>query len=147
MTAPLEEMQALVGFEFPGGSVRIEHWENFLLTEATGSDPLPDALAHPIHLFHVPLAGAGVSIADLFALARSDGNASVTIDYYDWEYLQPLREEVEYRMHGGISEHERTENEAGTIVDSFTFRIEMADEAGDSVARVAFRWHFWRLAA
>jgi len=138
------EMHALVGHTFPGGRYQIEHWENFLLTEATGCEPLPDDLVHPIHLFHVPITGVGVSIAELFSLAQSDSDASVTIDYYDWEYAAPLREGVRYALAGGVTEHERKLIENGPTVDSLTFRIELLDEAGEFVARSTFRWHFWR---
>ena len=51
-----EELQALVGHEFPGGRYRIAHWENFLLTEATGRDPMPDTASNTvrwsIHVFY-----------------------------------------------------------------------------------------------
>ncbi len=138
------EMQAVVGHSFPGGSYEIEHWENFLLSDATGSDPLPDDLVHPIHLFHVPIAGVGISIADLFTLARADSDASVTIDYYDWEFAAPLPERVRRRMAGGVTEHERKRIEGGPIVDSLTFCIELFEDGGEFVARSTFRWHFWR---
>lgn len=139
------EMQAVVGHSFPGGSYEIEHWENFLLTEATGCAPLPDDLVHPIHLFHVPIAGVGTSIAELFSLARADSDASVTIDYYDWEFAAPLREGVRYQVTGGVTEHERKCIEKGPTVDSLTFRIELfEDGGGEFAARATFRWHFWR---
>ena len=64
-----ETMRALVGHRFPGGTYRIEHWENFLLSEATGVEPLPERLAHPAHLFHVAINGVGTSISELFRLA------------------------------------------------------------------------------
>ena len=41
-----EEFAALVGHRFPGGDRAIEHWENWLLTDCTGRDPLPDGLVH-----------------------------------------------------------------------------------------------------
>lgn len=142
----LERMAALVGRRFPGGGYRIEHWENFLLSEATGSGPLPDALAHPAHLFHVPIAGAGVTIGELFALAEADRAAPVSIDYYDWEILRPLREGELYRLDGGIVAHDRRDGtDGGATVDSFTYEIAVCDAAGDRVALVAFRWHYWRL--
>ena len=144
MVVSKQQMEALVGHAFPGGSYRIESWENFLLTEATGSDPLPDGLAHPVHLFHASIAGAGVSIGDLFGLAHADSDASVTIDYYDWEFLEPLRESEPYAVRGGITEHERKRGEHGQIVDSFTYRIEMLRKDGVAAARATFRWHFWR---
>jgi hypothetical protein len=139
-----DELRALVGHRFPGGEYCIAHWENFLLTEATGSDPLPDGLAHPAHLFHVPIAGAGTSIAELFALGQAASDASISIDYYDWELFGPLREDEPYVVQGGITEYERSGGGERPIVDSLTFRIEMAREGGELAARVTFRWHFWR---
>jgi hypothetical protein len=141
------DMRALVGHTFPGGSYRIEHWENFLLSDATGAPPLQDTLAHPVHLFHAPIIGVGVTIGELFALARADRAAPVSIDYYDWEIFAQLREGVVYEMQGGIVEYERKEREGGPTTDSFTYRIEMTDEAGAKVARVEFRWHYWRFAS
>jgi hypothetical protein len=141
-------MRALVGHRFAGGEYRIEHWENFLLSEATGVPPLPDALAHPVHLFHVPIAGAGITIGELFALAESDRAAPVSIDYYDWRIVRPLREGETYRLEGGITEHARREADAnGGCADSFTYEIDVRDDSGEIAAHVAFRWHFWRLDA
>ena len=146
MSVSEAEMQALVGHAFPGGTYRIEHWENYLLTEATGREPMPDDLAHPVHLFHVPISGVGVTLADLFALGQAETDFSINIDYYDWEFLQPLREGVPYVLRGGVIEHERTAREGGGVTDSVTFRIEMDEEGGPPTARVEFRWHFYRSA-
>ena len=63
LSAPAEEMQALVGHRFPGGTFTIEHWENVLLADATGSAPLPDGLVHPAWLFHGPIAAVGTQPA------------------------------------------------------------------------------------
>lgn len=136
-------MTALAGHRFPGGTYRIEHWENALLTEATGIDPLPDRLAHPVHLFHLAINGVGTSIAELFELARSESTA-VSIDYYDWQLHQPLREGVTYLLSGGITDVDRSVRAGSPTRDSFTYRIEIGDEAGDRVAEVEFRWHHWR---
>jgi hypothetical protein len=144
LTPDLSKMERLVGHRFPGGTYRIEHWENFLLSEATGAEPLPDGLAHPAHLFHVPITGAGITIGDLFALAGADRAAPVSIDYYDWEIFEPLCEGVDYRLDGGITEHVRKADEGAPTVDSFTYEIDVSDDAGDRVAHVAFRWHYWR---
>ncbi len=144
---PTEEaMQSLVGHRFPGGSYRIEHWENFLLSDATGIDPLPDGLAHPAHLFHVAINGVGTSITALFNLAGSRLGEPVSIDYYDWQILQPLREDETYSLTGGISDYSRRAREGKPTVDSFTYEIDLDDERGAPVAKVAFRWHFWRTA-
>ncbi len=137
------ELLALVGHRFHGGWYRIEHWENWLLTDCTGRHPMADDLVHPIALFHVPILGAGTSITELFRLGRASGAGSVGLEGYDWEYLQPLREGVEYRMEGGIVAAERTTSPEGAVVDRLAFRIELHDET-TLVARVTNRWLFRR---
>ena len=141
-----ESMQARVGHRFPGGTYRIEHWENFLLSEATGIECLPDRLAHPAHLFHVAINGVGTSITELFQLADSKPGAPVSIDYYDWTIHIPLREDEPYRLSGGITDFERTVRDGSPTQDSFRYQIEFDGPGGQRVAEVAFRWHFWRIA-
>jgi len=139
-----QSMAALVGHRFPGGTYRIEHWENVLFSEATGIAAPPDGIAHPAHLFHVAINGVGTSITELFELAESQGT-SVSIDYYDWQLHQPLHEDLTYVLTGGITDFERSAREGSPTRDSFTYRIQIADPTGDRVADVAFRWHHWRL--
>jgi hypothetical protein len=139
-----ESMCALVGHRFPGGSYRIEHWENFLLSEATGIDPLPDRLVHPAHLFHVAINGVGTSISEIFRLADSGPGAPVSIDYYDWRIHAPLREDEPYSLSGGITDFARTTREGSPTRDSFRYEIDLDDSAGARVAEVVFRWHYWR---
>ncbi len=137
------ELHALVGHRFPGGRYRIEHWENWLLTDCTGRPPMADDLVHPIALFHVPILGAGTSITELFRLGRASGAGSVGLEGYDWEYFEPLREGVEYRIDGGIVAAERTTSAEGAVVDRVAFQIELHDETV-LAARVTNRWMFRR---
>jgi hypothetical protein len=141
MTA--DELYALVGHRFPGGTYRIAHWENWLLTDCTGRAPMPGDLVHPVVLFHAPILGAGTSIAELFRLGDARGAGSVGLESYDWEYFLPLREDVDYSVGGGIVEAERTTVADGAIVDRVAFQIDLRD--GDVlVARVTNRWKFRR---
>jgi hypothetical protein len=146
MTPSEDAMRALVGHRFPGGTYRIEHWENFLFSEATGVDPLPERLAHPAHLFHVAINGVGTSISELFSLAGSAPGDPVSIDYYDWRVAQPLREDENYMLAGGITDFVRTLRPRAPTMDSFVYEIEIKDESTERVAEVAFRWHYWRVA-
>lgn len=133
----------LVGHRFPGGRRSIEHWENWLLTDCTGRDQLPDGLVHPVALFHVPIQGCGTSIAELFALGQVEGAGSVGLDGYDWEYLRPLREDIEYDFTGEVVEAERLHTPSGKPYDRFVFRIELTDD-GTPVARVINHWRLRR---
>jgi hypothetical protein len=144
VTAPVLE---LTGHRFPGGVRRIEHWESWLLTDCTDAAQLPDGMVHPIALFHVPIQGARTSIAELFELCAVDGIASVSIESYDWEWFAPLREDVEYRVDGGIIEVERRSDESGRVHDAVAFQIELTGEGGEPVARVTNRWRIHRSAA
>jgi hypothetical protein len=138
-----EAVRALNGYRFPGGTYRVAHWENWLLTDCTGREPMPDGLVHPVILFHAPILGAGTSIAELFRLGEAAGAGSVGLEGYDWEYLAPLREDVEYRVEGGILSAERTATDSGQTIDRIAFCIELFD--GQTLtARVTNRWRFRR---
>jgi len=138
-------IEHLVGHQFPGGVRAIAHWENYLLTEATGRELLPDDLAHPIHLFHVPIDGVGVTIAELFELFEADGPDQVGLQAYEWEWFEPLRESLDYHCSGGVVEVERRVEHDGNDrpYDHVVFRIELTVD-GSIVARATTTWHLWR---
>ena len=146
MTRPdADEIRALVGHRFAGGHYTIAHWENFLLTECTGAEPLPGDIAHPVALFHMPILGAQTSIAEMFALGRADSDASIGIESYDWELYQPLREEVEYRVEGEITEAERRQR-GDQVFDRVQFRFDLTNGEGERVARTTITWRYHRAA-
>ena len=143
MTLPaVEDIQALLGYEFPGGRYTIAHWENFLLTECTGSGPLPDDLAHPVALFHVPILGAGTSITEMFELGHAESGVSIGIESYEWEFHQALREEVEYDITGKVTAAERINTETQTY-DRIQFRFDLTDR-GQAVASTIVTWRYRR---
>ena len=137
------EIQRLVGHEFPGGEYTIAHWENFLLTECTGTEPLPDGLAHPVALFHMPILGAGTSIAEMFALGQAESDFSIGIESYDWQIFSPLLEEVCYRVTGRITEADRVQTPERTF-DRIQFQFDLAEPDGSPAARTTITWHYRR---
>ena len=140
------QVEGLVGHRFPGSDYTIAHWENFLLTDCTARQPMTADLVHPIALFHVPIQGAGTSIAELFRLGGGDGQAgSVSLLGYDWEYMKPLCEERRYRVEGGVVSTERVVDAAGAVLhDDIAFQIELFDPDDGLAARVTNRWRFVR---
>ena len=139
-----ETIEALAGHQFPGGDYRIAHWENFLLSGCTGADLLPGGLAHPIALFHLPITGAGTSIAEMFALGQAESDLSIMIESYDWEFFSPLREETTYGVAGKIVSAERCRNEQGKLYDRLQFCFEVFDPGRALVARSTITWHYTR---
>ncbi|GMG88411.1 hypothetical protein [Biformimicrobium ophioploci] len=142
---PAEEAtKALVGHEFPGGSYKIAHWENFLLTGCTGAEPLPNGLAHPVALFHVPIMGAGTSIAEMFELGQAESQLSIIPESYDWEIFQSLKEEVEYDISGAVVAAERRTNAQGQTYDWVQFCFDVRSPEGTLSARSTITWQYTR---
>ena len=76
-------------------------------------------------------------------LCEFSPHGSVGLEGYDWEYVRPLREGVEYRMEGGIVSAERTLAPTGAHHDRVAFSIALYD-GDDLCARVTNRWVFRR---
>jgi hypothetical protein len=141
------ELAAIVGHRFPGGTYTAAHWENFLLTGCTGAEPLPDGLLHPVALFHMPILGAGTSIAEMFALGRAESDYSIGIESYDWEFIRPLREETPYRIGGEVLSAKRGTGADGRRVDRIQFRFELSEPGVGPAARTTITWLYNRSAA
>lgn len=141
---PQEEIESLAGVQFPGGTYRIAHWENFLLTGCTGAELLPGGMAHPSALFHLPIAGAGTSIAEMFTLGQAESDLSIMIESYDWTFFQPLREETDYQVAGRVTSAERCSNTEGKLYDRIQFQFDVSLPAGEPVARSIITWHYTR---
>ena len=141
---PAAEIEALAGHRFNGGTYRIAHWENFLLTGCTGADLLPQGIAHPSALFHLPIAGSGTSIAEMFALGQAESDLSIMIESYDWRFFQPLCEETDYEVEGRIRSAERCSNTEGKLYDRIQFQFDVSLPAGEPVARSVITWHYTR---
>jgi hypothetical protein len=140
----IEQMQGVVGHRFPGGTFTIEPWENVLLSDVMGVQPLPDGIAHPAYLFHAPLAGAGVRVADIFELCHAESDEAVRAGEYRWVMHEPLRVGATYRMSGGFVGVERKEGRRGGLMDIVSFEIHVHDEAGALVASTLSSWIFLR---
>jgi hypothetical protein len=138
------EIKALVGHEFPGGTYTIAHWENFLLTECTGTTPLPGGQVHPAAMFHVPILGAKTTIGEMFALGQAEADSSIGIESYDWELFSPLFEDTAYDITATITEADRRTNDKDRTFDRIQFVFNLADPDGKLVARSTVTWHYHR---
>ncbi len=138
------EITRLEGHRFPGGFYTVAHWENFLLTECTGAALLPEGIVHPVALFHLPIVGAGTSIAEMFALGQAESDLSIMIESYDWETFLPLREETRYCINGSITSAQRCANAQGKLYDRLQFCFEVHTPEQVLAARTTIAWHYTR---
>jgi hypothetical protein len=141
---PESEIRAIVGHEFPGGDYTVAHWENFLLTECTGAELLPDGMVHPVVLFHMPILGSRTTIGEMFALGQAESDFSIGIESYDWEMFEPLREEVTYRIGGKVVSAERRARANGNPFDRIQFQFTVTGPDGVLAARTTITWHYGR---
>ena len=137
------EIEALVGHEFPGGNYTVAHWENFLLTECTGAELLPDGMVHPVVMFHMPIIGAGTSIGEMFALGQAESDFSIGIESYDWEFFHPILEEVNYAISARVTEADRR-GSGERVFDRIQFQFDVAEPQGTLVARSTITWTYGR---
>jgi hypothetical protein len=127
MSPSEQELHALVGTRLPGGTTTIERWENALFCDAVGSAPLPDGLAHPAFLFHVPLRGVGLDVAGMLALGRPESEEAVRAGGYRWTLHRPLRVDTPYRVTGEVVRAERKRGRRAGLMDAVTFRFDLFD--------------------
>ena len=140
---PIEQIQELVGYRFPSGTYKIEHWENYLLTEATAGEHVSSAYAHPSFLFHAPLAAVGLSYQEIFDLCDAESADAVRAGEYDWEIFRTLEEGIQYQAQGQILSVERKTGKRAGVFDAVAFAIELSDTKGVA-ARVTNTWLFLR---
>ena len=140
---PIEQMQELVGYRFPSGTYKIEHWENYLLTEATAGEHFSSAYAHPSFLFHAPLAAVGLSYQEIFDLCDAESADAVRAGEYDWEIFRTLEEGIQYPAQRQILSVERKTGKRAGVFDAVAFAIELSDTKGVA-ARVTNTWLFLR---
>ena len=144
----VEDMRALVGMRFPGGTARVERWENFLLHEVVGMRLPNDGRVHPIGLFHVPLAACGWTYAELFELCRAESDEAVRAGEYEWVLHGAVLEGVDFDIAGEFISVDRKKGRTAGTFDKVTFRLDMTEHAsGEPVATVTNTWLFIRSGA
>ena len=140
-----QELQGLVGYRFPGGTVTIAHWENVLLSDVMGVPPLPDGLVHPAALFHVTVAGAGLGIGEIFELFRAESDEAVRGGEFHWTFHDQLRESTPYDATGEVVSVERKQSRTLGPMDAVTFLFQLrAGGSGELVAEARPTWLFLR---
>lgn len=134
MTITVEELEALVGTSFPGGTYTIEPYEHWLMTDAFGSTPSRDGSAHPMYAYYGALAGMGMSVDDLFARVGASADDGPMFGEAGIEVLKPLEIGATYTVTGGFESVVRKEGRKAGVFDIVGFRLELRDAGGELAA-------------
>jgi hypothetical protein len=130
----LQELEALVGTPFPGGSYTIEPYRHWLFVDASGAEPGRTGVAHPMEVYYGALAGMGLSVDELFALVGASADDGPMFGEATIELRSQLEIGATYTVSGSIVDITRKEGRKAGVFDIVTFRLELADERGSLAA-------------
>lgn len=114
-----------MGHHFPGGTVRIEPYVDWLVRDMTGAPPpAADGVVHPTVAFLAATEGLGVGLEDVFALFGSSSADGPLLGEWTVEFAQPLRVGVDYDVTAEVESVRRRTGGSGTF-DLATVKIEL----------------------
>lgn len=132
----LQELEALIGKPFPGGSYTIEPYRHWLFVDASGGAPTREGTAHPMEVYYGALAAMGVSVDELFALVGATADDGPMFGEATIELERQLEVGATYGVSGSIVGVTRKEGRKAGVFDIVTFRLELSDTEG-AVAAVS----------
>lgn len=134
MTVAIEQVREAIGTDLGGSRFTIEPYEHWLTTDAVGSPPLPDGVAHPMFGYYGTQTGMRLSLAELFALVHARNSDGVMLGETTLTLHHPLEVGATYDVRGEIVDVIRKSGRRTGTFDVMTFRLELVDGDGRSVA-------------
>lgn len=113
-----------VGHRFPGGTVRIEPYVDWLVCDMAGADRADDGLAHPTVAFLAATEGLGVGLDELFALFGASAADGPMLGEWAVDFAEPLRPGIDYDVLAEVEDVRRRTGGSGTF-DLATLKIEI----------------------
>ena len=113
----------LVGWRVPGGTSRVEPYENLLLHDAVRSPR--SARPHPVWAFLAPQRGMGLSLAALFEQWGTPLHAGPVLGSFGARLHAPLAVGVDHRVDGGVTAVTRRTSRVLGAFDEVTLVLEL----------------------
>lgn len=123
------ELAALVGYRFPGGSCTIEPYEHWLMSDAILAPERTGSVAHPMYAYYLGLAGAGITLDQLFALAGATAADGLMFGECGIDIRRPLQVGRTYRVSGEVVATERKAGRRAGVFDTLTFTLDVSDDS------------------
>lgn len=130
------ELQARVGYRFPGGRTRIERYQDQLLRDVVGAPATDGDLAHPLAAFIAALAAYDSGLEKVFVLFGASSADGPMLGEWTLEVCEPLRVGREYSVAGRVVAAVRKHGTRTGVFDLVTVVIELAGDDGRSHAVV-----------
>jgi hypothetical protein len=135
---------ALVGYKFPGITVRIEPYEAWLGHEAMCVPHRDDGLLDPLWILVIGLRGLGIGIGGVIELGQPGPDDGVLFGGLGLEQHVPLRAGADYRVTGAVTGVERHTGKRAGVFDRVTFALDIGDGTGAIHARATNSFLFRR---
>ncbi|MBM3677545.1 MAG: hypothetical protein FJW96_06625 [Actinobacteria bacterium] len=129
----IEELEALIGKPFPGGTYAIEPYQHWLMMDAVGGAATRTGTANPMYVYYAALAGMGISVDELFHLVGATAEDGPMFGETTLEAIKPLEVGATYSVSGGITSVIRKEGRKAGVFDIVEFRLELRDASGELV--------------
>ena len=133
----MEELEGLVGREFPGGTFEISEEKNDAFVGAVHGDAAAQGLeggfAHPMFGHMAAHAGKGVDVGQFFEMCGASLEDGVVFGEGGLEFHAPLRAGVTYSVGGVVEKVARKTGARTGTFDAVTTRLEMRDPDGGLV--------------
>lgn len=133
-TIGIDDVKALIGRPFPGGSFTVEPYKHFLTCDVVLAPEPADGTAHPIFVYMAAIAGFGLSIDELFELCLASPADGAVFGECELEIHTPLRVGATYSVTGRIGDVARKEGKRAGVFDIVRADFEVLDRSGAVVA-------------
>lgn len=131
MPISLEELEALKGRSFPGGTYTIEPYRHWLMNDAVGDEPSTSGQASPMEIYYGAMGGLGLSLDELFALAGATAADGPMFGEAEIEQRRPLEVGETYTVRGAFTDVVRKEGRRAGVFDIVTFQLELVAPDGE----------------
>jgi hypothetical protein len=125
-----EELEALVGTKFPGGSFTPESYFNWLTCDAVLAPELINAdSAHPLMVYLATQAGIGLSLIELFDLFLGKSEDGPMLGEWGMTVHGPVHVGTKYDVSGMVvAVHRKTGKKTG-VFDIIQFELQLRESA------------------
>jgi hypothetical protein len=125
-----EELNALVGTPFPGGTYTAEPYVNWLTCDCVLAPELSaSGAAHPLLFYLAAQAGIGLSLTELFALCRGSSEDGPMLGEWGMEVNRPVQVGADYAVVGGITGVVRKTGRKTGVFDIVRFELQLRSTA------------------
>lgn len=125
-----EQLEALVGTKFPGGSYTPEPYVNWLTCDCVLAPELIGAAsAHPLMVYMATQAGLGLSLEELFALFLGHSDDGPMLGEWGMDVHSPVQVGTSYTVSGGITGVLRKTGKKTGVFDIIQFELELRETA------------------